>query len=372
MEIRLDYATFNFSANCMSTAEVGKTLIGDNSMMRWESHGLNENALITSPHGMSWLNNSGYAPRPHRLQVSGLGCAKFAYVLPMLISQCAKNGGETTFSRIDFAFDVIMKREQWKSFIVHAFESSMYSDRERKIYNLIGHGEDMTIYIGNRTSPKYFRIYNKTLEDSDYIYTENGVPVKLEDDQCVIRYEVELKRKLWNRNGQKVVYDPSPFFYQYYEADEQLADIVKELWLSFGDECLLPDGFEDEKLQLLSKNKNFVSISAPAALEITEDQVVKAPYSFDNVKNYVIEKFGQYIPFIVSNRIDFAVCEAKCKSRIGFVPEYDVDFLVAPYLNDDSDDLYEIDLPWTDQICTDFVQLDINSKEGGRHNDSET
>lgn len=363
MEIRLDYVTFNFSANCMSTYEVGKTLLGDNSLMRWASHGLNENALITSPHGVSWLNNSGFAPRPHRLQVSGLGCNKFAYTLPMLVSSCAKNGGETTFSRIDFAFDVIMKRDQWKSFIVHAFESSLKSDRKYKVYNLIGHGEDMTIYIGNRTSPKYFRIYNKTLQDPNYIYSENEKQIDLDVDQCVIRYEVELKRKLWNRNGNKVVYDPSPFFYQYYEADDTLAQMIKELWLSFGDDVLLPVGFKDAELTLMSKNKNFASISRSAAIEITEENVVKAPYLFDNVKNYVIEKFGQYIPFIVADRIDMQICEDKCKARIGFVPEYDIDFLSATRLDDDSDDLYDLELPWEDAICTDFVQLDIQSEE---------
>lgn len=212
MEIHLDYATFNFDSGCMDMDHVAISLLGsENQDLRWSQKGLNENSPSVSPYGLSWLNNSGYAPRPHRLQVSGLGCENFFYTLPQLVVDCHKNGGECSFSRLDFAFDVIIKKEEWKNFITSAFASSLNSERVLKKYTLAGSGEAMTIYIGSRSSPRFFRIYNKSLEDKNYKFRDNGQEIPVPDDSFVIRYEVELKRKLWNRDGKKVVVDPSPF-----------------------------------------------------------------------------------------------------------------------------------------------------------------
>lgn len=365
MEIRLDYATFNFSTGAMSPELVGKTLLGDNSLMRWSSKGNSgENSLVVSPHGCSWLPNSGYSLRPHRLQVSGLGCHNFAYVLPNLISVCSANGGEVSFSRLDFAFDVLIKRSEWKEFVKHAFSSSIDSDRDRKKYTLAGSGEAMTVYIGARSSPKFFRIYNKTLEDPRYQFKDNGVAVDVPDDSCVVRYEVELKRKLFNRNGNKVVFDPSPLFFQYYNNDDSLCDMIHDLWMSFGDDVLLPEGFASEKLILQSKNKDFVSISPEFALEVTNDLVVHSPYSFDRVRNYVVRNFAQYIPFIVADKIDWQICLDSALSRIGFFPEIDL-FVNASYAfeNLDSCDSDADILPWSDEISDFFSQVNINLDE---------
>ena len=339
MEIHLDYATFNFDSDTMNQNLVAKALLGDHSDLHCSYKCLNENSPSVSPFGLSWLNNSGFAPRPHRLQVSGLGCDNFFYVLPNLVSMCNNNGGECSFSRLDFAFDVIIKRDEWKKFISSAFESSLSSDRVLKKYTLAGSGEAMTVYIGSRTSPRFFRIYNKTLEDKSYIYKENGIPKELPDDSCVIRYEVELKRKLWNREGKKVVVDPSPLFYQYYSGDDELAEYIKELWLSFGDDVLLPGGFSDANLTLLSKNKNFASISLQNAHDLTEERVYNEPYSFTKVTDYVVDKFGKYIPFIVANLHKFQICEDKAKTFIGFLPYYPTDYFVNTGLTEleDSD-----------------------------------
>ena len=203
MEIHLDYATFNFDSECMTRADVVSALCGDDSFhdLRWSQKGLNDNSPSVSPFGLSWLNNSGFAPRPHRLQVSGLGCDKFFYTLPQLVTRVRNNGGDCSFSRLDFAFDVLMLKSDWKSFITSAFSSSLDSTRDRKKYTLAGSGSAMTVYIGSRSSPRFFRIYNKSLEDRDYVYFENGQPVTVPDGYYVIRYEVELKRKLWNRDG---------------------------------------------------------------------------------------------------------------------------------------------------------------------------
>ena len=159
MEIHLDYATFNFDADCMCKSDVAAALCGDSFRdLRWFQKGLNDNSPCVSPFGLSWLNNSGFAPRPHRLQVSGLGCDKFFYTLPQLVTKVRANGGDCSFSRLDFAFDVLISESQWKDFITSAFSSSLESDRDRKKYTLAGSGSAMTVYIGSRTSPRFFKI----------------------------------------------------------------------------------------------------------------------------------------------------------------------------------------------------------------------
>lgn len=366
MVIHLDYATFNFDLGTMTPDEVGHALLGDeNCNLHWVKNDLSDNALLRSPFGISWLPNSGYAPRPHRLQVSGFGCDNFFYTLPNLVSSCNARNGDCSFSRLDFAFDVIIEETEWKKFISKAFESSLNSERQLKKYTLSGTGLAMTIYIGSRTSPRFFRIYNKTLQDKQYIYhDDSGCEVKVPDGFCVIRYEVELKRKLWNRDGKKVVIDPSPLFYDYYSGEQSLVDYIRSLWLSFGDDILLPYDFENAPLSLLSKNKNFVQISQRNAVELTEEKVYKAPYSFDHVVNYVVEKFGQYIPFIIADKMLFDICQDKASIRIGFVPDYNLDnFLhTGTYEIDDSDD----SLPWEDEILPYYESFRIeNYEEGG-------
>ena len=66
MEIHLDYATFNFDADCMSKVDVASALCGDpHCDLRWSVRGLSDNSPAVSPFGLSWLNNSGFAPRHH-------------------------------------------------------------------------------------------------------------------------------------------------------------------------------------------------------------------------------------------------------------------------------------------------------------------
>ena len=205
MEIRLDYATFNFDKNCINVDQISHALAGDqNVMLRQKGK---SGSFLVSPFGLSYLDDSGWSPRPHRLQVSGVGCEKFAYTLPNLITECRNNGGECSFSRLDFAFDVLISKESWKSFLAKAFASSLYSERERKKYALAGDGMAMTVYIGSRRSDYYFRIYNKSLESKDYVYTENGQIVDVDDDEFVIRYEIEMKRHFHCNNHKSILKD---------------------------------------------------------------------------------------------------------------------------------------------------------------------
>ena len=103
MEIKLDYLTVNFDAGCADIDSISKALSRDN--LFFNQRRSSENALFVSPFGLSYLHNSGWDPRPHRLQVSGVGCRHFESTLPNLKLLAKNRGGDISISRIDFAFD---------------------------------------------------------------------------------------------------------------------------------------------------------------------------------------------------------------------------------------------------------------------------
>lgn len=187
--LRLDYATFNFDAGSINMSKVGEILCGTSDLC-WKRFGKYETSPCQSPYGLYWREDSGYSERPHMLQVSGVGCEKFELTLPVL-----RKFAPCHFSRLDFAFDVIQKREDWRKYIKRVFAESLDSDRQAKCFKLQGSGEAMTVYIGSRRSERFFRIYNKTLEDSSYQFVDSyGNVVPLDDDECVIRYEIEFHK----------------------------------------------------------------------------------------------------------------------------------------------------------------------------------
>lgn len=334
MMLRLDYATINFDAGLMSVPQLEEVLAGG-VPFGWRRHGLSDNAPMSSPLGVVYQANSGWCARPHKLQVSGVGTEKFMYTLPLLRSSVGAD--HCHFSRLDFAFDVKMRKSEWRDFLARVFSASLNSDRERKKFALTGTGEAMTVYIGVRKGSKYFRIYNKSLEDGEYkLEDERGDYVAIDTDHYIIRYEVELKRTVHIRSGVRDVFDPSPLFDAYYSDDvsreKELVDTIKGLWLSFGDDILLPEGFADAELSLrYSKTKNFVQKREQLEgrnfdpVLYTKSQVHDAPHAFDHTINWIVDKLGKYIPWIVAENDLFQRCEDACRRDFGFVPEFFVE-----------------------------------------------
>lgn len=357
MEIRLDYATFNFDRDSVTVDSISRALSGDTSCA-FRAKSLREGALLVSPFGLSYLDNSGFAPRPHRLQVSGIGCDKFFFTLPRLVDLCRNNGGDCSFSRLDFAFDVLIPFDQWKEFVKSAFSASIDSDRQRKKFSLAGKGLDMTVYIGSRVSDYYFRIYNKSLESKSYVYQENGAPVPVPDGFFVIRYEIEMKRHVHHRGDRTTIFDPSQYFFDYYSESPSFLEEIRRLWLSFGDDVLLPDGFADADLSFLNKNKNFVQLSEDSRVAITQEKVEKDYRQFSDTLIHIVSHFGKYIPFLVQDEDLYSECEYRAKEFCGFCPRPDPDRFITPAFTEDDDIL----------LPSEFepVQLDIdNFEEGG-------
>lgn len=327
-QLRLDWATMNFDAGTMDRITASKKLAGASELLRWTSKGVSDNERYVSPLGLRWLGNSGWAEAPHKLECTGVGCEHFAATLPALRDRECSH-----FSRLDFAFDVVMDRAAWRDFVCKAFSASMFSDRQRKQFRLTGTGEAMTIYIGNRCGSKFFRIYNKTLQDAKYEYhdAESDEVVPLDDNQCVIRYEVELHRKKRIDGNHVRLFDPSGMFDAYYSVDpadeKALFDTIRNMWLSFGDEILLPDGFAEAEFsrRITNKTKNFVALQTEDG-QVEAREEVKAtlheyPHTFDRTLQFVVQRYGAYIPYILADKEYVNDCLALCEVRFGFVPE---------------------------------------------------
>lgn len=345
-QLRMDWATLNFSEGCMNVKMASELLAGDVDSLCWTKKGLSDHAPVYSPLGLRYTDNNGYSVRPHKLEVSGVGCEHFMMTLPEL-----RSSAENHLSRLDFAFDVIMSRTSWKQFLTQCFAASMISDRERKRYKLQGDGEAMTVYIGSRKSAKFFRIYNKTMEDSHYSYQDaDGHYVNLRDDECVIRYEVELHR--YKSTGKCAYeYDPSPAFDWYFSDREDhkqlLCDSIRDLWLSFGNEILLPADFEHAEFvrrSEIEQNKKSVQTSADR-LEVVKAALHDYPHSFDRTMQYVVERFGQYIPYILQDSQLRQLAFDRCEKLFGFVPDFYIEIGQGSGLSE-LEDVPEIPWAW--------------------------
>ena len=245
--ISLDYATFAFTRDSVNLGKIQQCLSGG-ADLGFRQFGTSENSPLHSSYGLYYKPECGSTENPHVLQVSGVGCEHFRETLPCLAKVLRDGGEQAHFRRIDLCFDVVMKRSEWRSYLAKCFTFSMESQRQRKKFLLQGSGEAMTVYIGSRNSDRYFRVYNKSLQSPSYEFVSwDGTISPVSDDECVIRYEIESSYKNRWRSGQKIVSDPSTLFDWYYSNSAFLSDFVRDSWLSFGSDVMLPDDFENSE-----------------------------------------------------------------------------------------------------------------------------
>lgn len=331
--LRLDYATFAFSPGSVDLNRVQSVLAGG-ADLAFRQFGTYDTSPFQSPLGLYFKPDCGSKENPHILQVSGSACEHFRETLPLL-GQVLRDGGEQAhFRRLDFAFDVIMSRSDWRMFLSDCFLYSMEQNRQRKKFLLQGSGEAMTIYIGSRSSDHYFRVYNKTLQDPSYLFVNaDGTISPVSDDQCVIRYEIECKRQNRTRAGHRVVFDPSPMFDWYYSDAQLLFDEVKKLWLSFGNEVLLPSGFEDASFvtdidakRLHPLVGNIVSPSKEVCYANVSARLQDYPHAFERSLEFAAQRYGAYVPYLLRDKRLLSLCKQAARERFGFDIDFYVDF----------------------------------------------
>lgn len=363
--LKLDYCTFNFAD--MPIQRVGTLLSGDVDLAWqriWTSQIDNDltDCLCQSPLGLFYKPNNGFSERPYTVQVSGVGCHHFASTLPVLYH----DSGDVHISRLDFAFDLPFKKSDWREMLQKSYSLSF--DKQFKKISQNTNGDASTIYIGSRRSPYYFRIYNKTLEDSHYkLYYNPDF-----DYDFVIRFEIELKRFSRTLRGVNQIITPEPLFDLYYGDSvsfSRLVDYIKQLWKSYSLEDFLPSCLDEidfvpewQKVQ----NGNFVQFTSDSDFAescfVQRDNYTESPHSFDQSMHYVLRRFGKYIPFIISNKSDFEVCLMSARQHYGFVP----DLIVSVQSDNVWSEIEDVELP--PQFETfDFDQLFINTEEGGNY-----
>lgn len=360
--IRLDYATFAFTRDSVNLGKIQQCLSGGVDL-GFRHLGTSENSPLQSPYGLYYKPECGSTENPHVLQVSGVGCEHFRETLPCLAKVLRDGGEQAHFRRIDLCFDVVMKRSVWRSYLVKCFTYSMENQRQRKKFLLQGSGEAMTVYIGSRNSPRYFRIYNKSLQSPSYEFVSpDGTISPVADDECVIRYEIESSWKSRWLRGQKAYSDPSPLFAWYYSDSEFLSRYVRDSWLSFGSDVMLPDDFENAEFvtDISVRNLHPVEdIASPYSDVVFANVSARkdcAPYSFGKSLEYAASHYGAYVPYILHDERLLSICLDAAREKFGL----DIGFSV--YFHDQAldefeelpDDSYS---PWSED--GEFEEIDI-------------
>lgn len=331
--LRLDYATFAFTPGSIDLDCVQSVLAGG-ADLAFRQFGTYDTSPFQSPLGLYYKPDCGSKENPHILQVSGSACEHFRETLPCLGKVLRDGGVQAHFRRLDFAFDVIMSRSDWRKYLSDCFLYSMEQNRQRKKFLLQGSGEAMTIYIGSRNSDRFFRVYNKTLQDPSYIFLNpDGSSAALSDDQCVIRYEIEFKRQNRTRAGQRVVSDPSSMFDWYYSDSQLLFDEVKKQWLSFGNEVMLPAGFEDASFVTDIDVKHLHPLVGDIASPYTEvcyanvsARLQDYPHAFERSLEFAAFRYGAYVPYLLRDQRLLNICKQAALERFGFDIDFYVDF----------------------------------------------
>lgn len=349
----LDYATFNFEAGSMTPSKLGEIVLNDD--LRFKSVGLSENSPRVSPFGVSWLQNSGFSARPHRVQFSGVGCSHFEPLLPVL-----RESATNHLSRLDFAFDVVIKKKDWVDFVANAFKESCNSERIAKKITIAGSGQAMTVYIGSRRCAKYCRIYNKSLENPNYELPVGGF---VADDEYLIRYEVEFKR--FKGKGQD--FDPSFLFDSYFSDQSTVIEFVKDVWRLYGEEFLLPCPVDD--LELVCRyDKEYKFCSNDELHRVAEDHLYDSPRVYDSTVSYIVSKFGKYIPLIIADPLYRGLCLQACENYCGFKLDLVVGCSESAFYDLDENES-EVSFSFLPMLGVDSEQLYIENFKGGDFSD---
>lgn len=360
--IRLDYATFAFTRDSVNLGKIQQCLSGGVDL-GFRQYGTFEHSPLQSPYGLYYKPECGSTENPHVLQVSGVGCEHFRETLPCLAKVLRAGGVQAHFRRIDLCFDVIMKRSAWRSYLAKCFTYSMENQRQRKKILFQGSGEGMTVYIGSRNSDRFFRVYNKSLQSPSYEFVSfDGTISPVSDDECVIRYEIESSyRNRW-RSGQKFVSDPSVLFDWYYSDSDFLSRYVRDSWMSFGSDVMLPDDFENAEFvtDISVRNLHPLEVIASPFADVVISNVSArkfcSPFSFEKSLDYAASHFGCYVPYILRDERLLAICCAAAREKFGFDIGFSVHFHDQALVEFEElpDDSYS---PWSEN--GEFEDIDI-------------
>lgn len=302
--VKLDYATFAFEQGSISISKIEDAL-AQCELYFAQTSNASENTPYNSPAGLFYKPNNGAKQSPHSLQVSGHGCELFRSTLPRLASLMQDGHVYGHFSRLDFCFDVVMSKQRWREYYLCVISASVDEmnnpEKARKVRKIMyqGYGDSTTVYIGRRASSAVFcRIYNKSLQDPETkLCLASGELLDCPDDSYIIRFEMELKYLSVVRPGRRTVYDPSPLFWFYYEDPDKLFDYFRKVWNRYGNETLLPDGWEHMEF-VTDLEARCIPFTKDLSHPLSDDLALKFSVSIhteEDKMSYVANVFGHRI-----------------------------------------------------------------------------
>lgn len=314
----LDYCTINFPESTFDVYSANKAIIQEINIFKAVNNKQDCNVFI-SDHGVTLLTDNGnrVTDKKQSLRFSGVGCKEFIAIIPELMRNY-----DHSISRVDLAFDVYFSISEWRSFITRIFAESMNQQRQRKCYNLqTGEKRDAcTIYIGNRRGRYYFRIYNKTLQ-------LNKLP---ENDNYLIRFEIEIKYQNIKRNGIREIFNPEPYIEKYFSLNawHDLSDEVKSLWDSFGEDFLLPNDWSN--IEFVAPDNIKIMLSSELNIgKISTQQIVDEIKLNESTANYLANKFGWNIVNVILDPILLKHIEYDYFYKTGIQINLSVDAIVT-------------------------------------------
>lgn len=332
--VKLDYATFAFEQGSISIPMIEDALAQCDLHFSQTSNA-SDNSPYNSPAGLFFKPNNGAKETPHSLQVSGHGCELFRSTLPRLASMMQDGHDFGHFSRLDFCFDVVMTKQRWREFYLGVISASVYDmnypEKARKVRKIMyqGYGDSTTVYIGRRISSAAFcRIYNKSLQDPESkVCIASGEFLDCPDDCYIIRYEIEFKFTTRVRSGSRTVYDPTLLFWFYYESPESLFPYLRKVWNRYGNEFLLPDGWDEMEFvtDIVARGIDYVDDWHHPLSDDLAKKFAVSIHTEEQKISYVSNTFGHRIIDILLYRSDllFLACckwEQYYNERLPFSP----------------------------------------------------
>lgn len=319
--LKVDYCAMSFPYNTFSPDDVNDMLVGDEVNLftpigKKNDVGIIENpTFYTSEHGVTIQPDNGNRVNDLResIRFSGAGCDKFQRFFPYLYQHYAPN-----ISRLDFAFDVDMSIIEWSRYLETAWYQLKDGEpkQRKKISIVLGSGgDDSTVYIGNRRSAYFFRVYNKTLQLHE----------KPENGKYKIRFEVEIKRKSLTRNGERVLYNPNKFFELYYfDKFDELTEELKSLWLSFGEDWLLPEWFNKTFYFVASGGVFLLPDADSNSLLVTKKELAESVQDYERTSNYHFYQDAKYVMGWLLDQNKIKLIKQAFKDLHGFEIDFDI------------------------------------------------
>lgn len=366
--VKMDYCTMAFTAGTCSLQALSNCLAGDTDL-HWMQIYNSEKSPYHSPLGLYYNDACGSVQNPHVARISGVGCEHFRTTLPILYDRLQTGGEQAHITRLDFCFDILMTKSAWRMFLSQCFAHQLATMDTRKAKRYVVHadGDSSTVYIGARSSDRYFRIYNKSLEDPLYQLLDplSGDPLEVPEDSYIVRYEVELKRRTRSRGGQNVTVDLKPFFESYYSDGSLLCEELRKIWLSFGNDIVLPPEFAESALVTdivnygISCDGDTISPPCEVLYANIAAKYHEYPHEFESKLSYAADKYGKYIPYILQNKELFRRCMARAYSEYCWdIPIY-IEIGGRNKLDDqlEPDELFECSVP-------EYENIDIFKEKG--------